>query len=487
MRIGFLIVLFALLLSGNFLSAQSVSFDPEIRKLYLDLDTIGGNKLLFKRYRVNSPDFIRLTGYREFLINILHQSKPGIEKFKIESTAWIQLLDKSREAGMSAQAAIAEMHLYRSVLAAQISDYKTSATDLIASYKIIAKSGADFNVNDRNKLSGILGVLFQQIPDQYAKYLKILGVRSSGLSGFNGLERYYGSALPGTAQRMEGYLMLVTALKEFSQDQGAAWKFIRAEGNPMMENSLIRYQSALAALKSGDCDTAGKLLETLVSADGKAPFPYWNYQLGRTKLYQDNPQSLVSFDKFIKDPGGDNYRHSAMALVAWYYLIHGKQDQVNEYIAKLKNLPAPLNMIDRQALNETSAEKLPNPYLLRMRFLFDGGYYEECLRNCEKILLAGELNESADGELLYRKARCEQCLGKTVPAIKSFQEVIARADKIKSYIVPNSALQAGYLYKKSGQTELARKYYNICLDLNKYGYREGINRQAQTALRELDK
>jgi Flp pilus assembly protein TadD len=78
-------------------------------------------------------------------------------------------------------------------------------------------------------------------------------------------------------------------------------------------------------------------------------------------------------------------------------------------------------------------------------------------------------------------------LGKTAAALNSFREVIARADKINSYIVPNSALQMGYIYKKTGQTELARKYYTVCLDLNKFAYRDGISRQAQAALRELDK
>jgi tetratricopeptide (TPR) repeat protein len=487
MRNGFLIVLFALLLSGNFLSAQSISFDPEIRKLYLDLDTVGGNRLLSQRYQVNSPDFVRLTAYREFLKALLNQSKIGTENFKSESSTWIQLLDKSRSSGIHTQVAIAEIRLYRSILAAQISDYKNSATDLITSYKIVARSGMDFNVNDRNKLSGIMGVLFQQIPDQYVKYLKLLGIRSAGLSGYNGLERYYGSALPGSAQRIEGYLLLVISHKEFSQDPSEAWRFIQAEGNPMMENPLIRYQCALSALKAGDCNTAVKLLETGLSEDGKAPFSYWNYQLGRTKLYQDSPESVVFFDKFLSDPGSDNYKHSAMSMAAWYYRIHGQQGRVENYIGNLRNLNAPLNMIDKQALNELSAVKLPNPYLLKMRFLFDGGYYQECLSDCEKMLLAGGISGPEDGELLYRKARSEQRLGKTAAALNSFREVIARADKINSYIVPNSALQMGYIYKKTGQTELARKYYTVCLDLNKFAYRDGISRQAQAALRELDK
>lgn len=487
MRKCFLIVLSALLLSGNQLSAQTGSFDPEIRNLYLNLDTLGGNRLLVQRYPADDPRFIRLIGYRDFLCNLLCQSKIKIDLYFRQSGTWLQLLEKSREPGGSVLAAKAEIHLYRAVLASQISDYKASATELLAAYKIIARSGMDFHVQDRNKLSGILGVLFQQVPDQYGKYLRLLGVRPSGLSGFNGLERYYSAAMPGSIERLEGYLLLITARKEFSQEPETAWKFIQAEGKLMLENPLIRYQSALAALKAGDCDSAVKLLESPPSGTEQVSFPYWTYQLGRTRLYQGNPESVTSFEKFLEAPSGDNYRHNALLMTGWYYLLHGQQDKARQFFARIRSLPAPLTSYDRQALNESADDRLPDPDILKIRLLFDGGYYDQCLEKSGKMILSGAYGDKEVGELYYRKARCEHRQGKIQPAIQDFLEVLERAEKIRDYIVPNSALQLGYLYKKTGQTKLARKYYAVCLDLNRYGHRDGLNRQAQTALRELDR
>ncbi len=487
MRIGFLIVLLNLVLSGNFIFAQSDPFDPAIRMLFLNLDTVAGNRLLNDRYKPHDAEYVRIAGYREFLGSLLHQSKANIEQFSRSSGAWLDLLEKADGDRLSNQAAMAEIHLYRSVLASQISDYKTSATEMIACYKIVARYGVDFSANDRNKLSGILGVLFHQIPDQYGKYLKLLGVRPSSLSGYNGLERYYGSARPGSAQRIEGYLLLISSMKELSPDPAAAWNFIRAEGQPMLDNPLVRYQSALAALKAGDCDMAVKLLENLPAGDVQAIFPYWFYQLGRTKLYQDNPGCPEYLARFLKNPGGDNYRHAAMAYSAWYFLIHGQRDKAYQILSGIKSLPEPLCVYDRQALNEATAEKLPTPELLKARFIFDGGYYDRCLDFCGKMIASGTYSGRDLGELYYRKARSEQRLGRSSDAIQTFMKVIDRENEIKTYVVPNSALQVGYLYKKAGQTDLARKYYHICLDLNKYGFRDGINRQAQAALRELDK
>ncbi len=487
MRISFLIVIAALLLSGNKLHGQPGSFDPEIRKFYLNTDTVAGNRLLKQRYAANNPEFLRIIGYREFLNCILHQSNVNTDLFFSRSDEWIRQLGKIRPASPGQLAASAEMHLYRAVLASQISDYKTSASELLSSYKIVAKSGAGFAASDRNKLSGILGVIFQQIPQQHLKYLKLVGVRPSGLSGFNGLERYYGAALPGTIERMEGYLMLVTALKEFSKDPAAAWNFVKTEGKPMLDNPLIRYQSSLAALKAGDCESALKLLDEKGLIPGKAAIPYWNYQTGRCLLYKNDLLAVTYLEKFIENPGGDNYRHSAMLMAGWYYLIHGRQDKAVDYFQRIQDLPAPLTVYDKQALAEAATEKMPDAEVLKARLLFDGGYYENCLDLCNGMIRSGKYGGSDEGELIYRVARSEQRLGRNDEAVKNFMEVINRESSIRSYLVPNSALQLGHIYNKSGQYELARKYYKVCVELNKYGLREGLNRQAQAALRELEK
>ena len=273
MRNCFLIVLAALVLSGIPLAGQTISSDPDIRKLYFNLDTLGANRLLNQRYRATDPQYLRIIGYRDFLHTLLFQSKSNIDLYFLQSDKWLQKLEKTRPADFSLRAAIAEIHLYRALLATHFSDYKASAVELFASYKVVAKYGSDFNSSDRNRLSGIIGVLLLQVPDEYVKYLKALGIRPSGLSGYNGLERYYSAALPGTIERLEGYLLLITAYKEFSQDPAAAWKFVKSEGVPMLDYPLIRYQSALAALKAGECESALKLLDPKANGNIRPAFP----------------------------------------------------------------------------------------------------------------------------------------------------------------------------------------------------------------------
>jgi len=487
MRNFFLIVLCVLLVSGNTLTGQDVSFEPEIRKFYFNLDTLAGNRLLVQRCQLNGPQYLRIIGYRDFLHTLLYQSKANLDHYFLQSENWLQRLEKIRPQNTFGLTAIAEIHLYRALLSSHFSDYKTAAAELYDSYKVVAKSGMDFTPSDRNKLSGIIGVLLRQVPDQYLKYLKVLGIRPTGLSGYNGLERYYSAAREGSFERMEGYLLMITALKEFSKDPQAAWNFVQAEGKLMLDSPLVRYQSALAALKAGDCESASSLLDPKADGAVRPAFPYWNYQLGRLKLYQMDPSAVDYLRKFLSDPGGDNYRHNALLMTGWFYVIDGKQDQAADYFSRVKNLPEPYTPYDKQALREASEGKLPDPDLLRVRVLFDGGRFDQCLGVCGKLIASGRFSAQEAGELWYRKARCEQRLGRVAPAIQSYLGVIEQSGSMKSYIVPNAALQLGNLYKNSGQSELARKYYKLCLELNKYGYREGISRQAEVALKELEK
>jgi tetratricopeptide (TPR) repeat protein len=486
MRTHFLIVLSALVLSGNPIAGQTGSDFRELRTHYFNLDTAAGNRLLNRLIPVNGPDYLRAISYRDFLLNMLSQSRSGFELFTLQSRDRIQLLEKARPSTPGIQASIAEIHLYRAVLASQFSDYKSSATDLITAYRVVTRSGTEMAAPDRNKLSGILGILFGQIPEQHTRYLRLLGIRVSGLSGYNGLERYYTAAVPGSVERMEGFLLMVTALKEFDPDPAAAWNFVKSEGRPMMDNPLVRYQCAMAALRAGDCGSAITLLDIRTGDPVRTLFPYWNYQLGRCKLYREDDDAIVGLEAFLQAPGGDNFRHSAQLKAGWYHTLRGDPARAADCYSKVRLLPEPINTYDRQALNEANEQVVHDPSLLRARLLFDGGYYEGCLALCRESVLSGRYGDRDQGEFLYRQARCEQRLGRTSSAISSFLGVVQRASAIQSYLVPNAALQLGHLYKSSGQLDLARKYYHVCLETNRYGHREGIKRQAQLALTELE-
>lgn len=468
-------------------AGQTVDQPGNIKKAYLNLDYKLGNSLLSATLSPDSPEYIRMAALRDFLSCLLRQSEGASSGFYSKAEYWRNKLIRMEPRSPVNYATTAELSIYRAVLASQFSDYRTSSAALIQAYHEIEKNGKYMDVADLNKLSGILGVLFSQVPDKAMKILKVAGIGASGLRSFDGLMDYYSGSAPGSAGQLEGWLLLVTAYKEFSSNPARSREFILQEGDLFPDNPLVCYQSALASLKAGFNNEAIRLLENGMKASPDGSFPLWNYQLGRCYLNRMDPKAAVYLEKFLAAPGGETYRHIGSLRLAWHFLINGERNKALALFKEIKQLPEARSVYDQHAVREAESGILPDVDLIRLRLLFDGGYYEQCLSGCQAIEQRGNLTGVSAVEEKYRKARCLQRMNRTDEAIGSYLQVLEQAGKVRSYWLPNSALQLGYLYKEKGQTDLALKYFNICLDINKYGYREGINRQARAALDELSR
>jgi len=466
---------------------QTVVQTENVKKAYLNLDYKLGNSLLSATLSPDSPEYIRMAALRDFLSCLLRQSEGANAGFYTKAAYWRNMLTGMEPRSPVNHATTAELSVYRAVLASQFSDYRTSASALIQAYQDIEKNGRYMDVSDLNKLSGILGVLFSQVPDKAMKILKVAGIGASGLRSFDGLMDYYSGSAPGSSGQLEGWLLLVTAYKEFSSNPAKSREFIIQEGDLFPGNPLVCYQSALAFLKAGFNDEAIRLLENGIRTSPDGSFPLWNYQLGRCYLNRMDSKAAVYLEKFLAAPGGATYRHIGSLRLAWYFLINGEPNKAQALFKEITQLPKALSVYDQHAVREAESGMLPDADLIRLRLLFDGGYYDRCLAGCEALELTEDLTGVSAVEEKYRKARCLQRMNRTDEAIGSYLKVLDQMGKVRSYWLPNSALQLGYLYKEKGQTDLALKYFNICLDINKYGYREGINRQARTALDELSR
>ena len=463
------------------------SGDPagDIRISYLNLDRRSGNIQLAAHYPDQSAVSIRLTALRDFLDCLMDQTAIATDRFHSRADYWIPFLKKQEPADPVGTAACIEISLYQAVLASQLSDYKTASLSLIRAYREIEKNGQILSVPDRDKLSGILGILFSVVPEQAARILRMTGVKPAVLGSFAGLRKYYEESVPGTADRLEGWLLMVTSLKEFSEDTEQAWEFVQQQGNPFPGNPLVLYQSALAALKAGHNDEAIRLLEATPDGFPKPLFPAWNYQLGRCYLNRLDLRAEACLNSFLEDPGGETYRHIATLRLAWSRLVHGQPDEFRQLAQAILTLPQPRTPYDKHAVREVKGTDVPDAELIRLRLLFDGGYYDRCLNGCLLRRQDPFLSGRDAAELDYRTARCYHRLGRREEAISHYLRVISQRDQVQSYWLPNSALQAGFLYKEKGQQDLARTYFELALKLNRYGYREGIERQAKAALAGL--
>ena len=455
------------------------SYDDQMRAiLNLDLTTnqpVDFNASSLPEYRVKRT--------REFVRMMFVQSKEDYLAFLAATEQDFIEIKPVRMNPFKAYLEV-EWHLMLAFSSSQFMEYNKAVVELLRAWK-----GADQNrkllpAGLQDRLFGIMGVLFDQVPESYRKLLPVVGIDFMPGLGFERLERCYRRAKKGSLEQLENALILLVAQYEFSDDHREAWLIGKEMETCLTSNPLVGFLLSLAALKAGENETAIPLMiragELAVHRPG-----IMDYQLGRMYLYQGSGLAKDYLERFLSTYIGDNYVKSAWQKLGWYHVVQGDYKGYQHCSIRARQTKIASNDSDEQADRDMASERIPDPQLLRLRLLFDGGYYSTCLA------LARELESDEypvkDGlpEIHYRMGRSLYAMGNKNDAVTQFRKVITAEEKPDSYILPYSAYYLGLISMEKGQPDKAKDYLSTCLKLNRFGYRDGIQRKAQKLLRAL--
>ncbi len=456
--------------------------------LNLDLDSNQEADLQFKNRFFNQYYMV----YQQFLRTMVCQS---FENHARLSALVDIILDLGRDQKQDIRedfektSYISGSLLLRAVSAAQYGEYANSAKDLYRAYRYyLDMVKLQPNHNSTKIYGGILAILYGKLPNEYYNWLAIIGIRLDPEDGFRQLkEVYYSTRESGGTENLEPALIVIIALKEFDEDPKAAWHFIQMEGLKKHSNVLVRYYSAVAAFRAGYTHEALQLIDDLDKHGEAEKIPYAYYMKGRFLLYQDDPLAIEAFKKFFMLNRGENYIKSAWQKMGWYFIMQDKKAMASDCFQKVGSEGYNFLSADQQALREVENESVPLKDILRLRLLFDGGFYEKCLDNCSHFEKSRyrDLSNRQIVEVLYRQARSHQYLGNHARALDYYRQIVEDFTDVPSYQVPNAALQAGILLGISGQKQEAEIMLSKCLKINNYGYQATIRREAHSEKRKL--
>jgi len=482
-RTSCLIFIFGFLLLGS-VNGQ-VSYSDQAVRAALELNFKQADSLLSHSSEdIHSVSWIRSQSFQEFLKVLLRQNDAGYRHFCIAMEQWLNGLNKLPDFTLGRDAAKCEIWLYKAVLSSQFSDYQKSAWSTYTAWKIYKHHQSGMTPGERDKFAGILLLIFEQVPNQYHQYLKILGIRTEGADGLVLLQRYYRSALPGSLEQLEGVLLLLSAANGFNKHPDEIDLWIQEGVAGMPSNILVDYLIALYLLKSGNNESA---LQHLLEHTAPDPhlFPYWYYQVGRMKLYRHDRDASVWLEQFLRSGKDLNLHKSAWQKLSWYHLLSAQTEAYYIDRQQVLNEGPSVHPADAEAVDEVTGGQSEDPRRVALRILFDGGYYRLCIHKGMAALQV--ITEPViRAEVHYRLARSFQQIKDYPSALVHFQKVIDARQFVDQYWLPNSALQMGLMYLDMHQLEQAHKYLRLCLKLNHYGYRQGIRREAETALRRID-
>ncbi|MCF8217930.1 MAG: tetratricopeptide repeat protein [Bacteroidales bacterium] len=382
-----------------------------------------------------------------------------------------------------------------SVSYGRFKQYLNAAVKFKKAYKLTHKLVQQYpDYMPAKMLYGTMLVIFGSTPDDFEWVLNLLNIEGQIQEGLIMLEEvFHHQYSMENPKYMEESLMLLTfAHCKFKPESDKLKKIYEYYQHPDIDGlitscPLIRYNAVDLVKNLSDNEQALAYMQRAYPVYPDIPFYYLDYYLkGLSKLQKLNFNAKRYFEAYINQYPGDIYKKAAVQKLAWIALLENGKDGYEEKFEQINDFSFDAKGSDDAAQKEFDNNNRPNPYLLKVRLLFDGGYYKRALTQLVSYRPSHIYTSDKDRlEFIYRLARIHHKLTNYPKAITHYKMTVDIGKEKKFYFAANAALQLGIIYAEKNQYEKARNILEQCLEMDPESYKYGIHRKAKAQLKEI--
>ncbi len=487
-------LLLVILISLSQLKAKAnFSYDTnciDAYKAILSLRLNDARQLIQKEKQQNPQNGITvlLDNYVDYFGLLASENKNEYEKLKDHQSNRISALEDNDSNSPFYLFSQAEVYLQWSFLKAKFGEYVSSAFDAkkaIGLLKDNAEKYPDF-LPDQKSMA-LVNVIFGSIPANLKGVTRFLGMSGNVQAGLKQLEELR-IELPKSNYSFynDEVIFYLCNINIDVLHNNAAYPKLIGYLSGMESTSLLKsFLQGHIASKTAHNDDAITYLEASPGSSQYISLPEIDYILGVAKLNRMDSDAPVFLDKFIKDYKGTSYIKDAYIKLAYFYLLQNDGEKYDYYVKLAKNRGYAINEKDKQALREANDVK-PNLDLLRTRFYFDGGYYNQALTQ----LLNKDVNSFKllrdKIEYYYRLGRIYEKTDKLNEALSSYQWAVNLGKTTSYYYSANAALNIGRIFEEKRNYKKAADYFNQALDMKNHEYQNDIDNDAKAGLKRLN-
>jgi hypothetical protein len=491
-RILLIAIFFFLFSDISLISAENYfKISPGIKKAYSVIHNLKlkeGQKILdsLKRTEPGNMMVYHIEDYIDFykiFINEDYNEFVQLEKNRDYRLSKIATGDKKSPYYRFCEA---EIKLHWALGRLKFEEYFTTLRELKSAHDLLTENSRlypDFAINKKS-LSAI-HALVGTFPDTYKNLLSLF----SGLSGSIKIgAKEAEEAINFTKKKEclfkdEIYTIAAFIALHLENNKEKAWNLILSAKLKTSVSPLACFVVSNIASKTGRNDEAVSILIKRPVSKDRLPFYYLDYMLGKSLLYRLDTDANIHLLKFIQNFRGINYIKDAYLKLAWYELIIKKnENNYRKYIEKTIKEGKTIVDEDKTALKEASLSGSPNPDLLKSRLLFDGSYFTKAYKYLEINKSKFTASNKDYPEYNYRMGRILQMLNNNFDALTRFNNAIQIGKKNDFYFACSSALQSGIIYENMNDKKNAKKYYNICLNIEPQEYKNSLHQKAKAGL-----
>ncbi len=432
---------------------------------------------------------VLLDNYIDYLYLLTTENKTEYEKFKDKKSDRIDVLEDNDKNSPYYLFTQAEVYLQSGMVKARFGDYVSSTLDFKKAKGLLTDNEEKYKgfLPDQKSL-GLIDVVFGAIPSNLKKMAGFLGIRGNSANGLRQLERFRG-AIASTQFNYyndEAVFLLSFTYVDVMHNRNA-YNYLSPLLDGMNDKSALKsYLQGYVAFKTGHADEAIKYLEGTPKGSQYTTIPMTDYLLGNAKLCSMDTDADDYLAKFLNETQSVNYIKDSYLKLAYYYLLHANAAKYSYYLTFVRSKGTADDEKDKQALKEANDAR-PDINLLKARFYFDGGFYNNALTQL-KTVDVNDLNNLRDKiELYYRFGRTYDMMNNFDGALNYYQRTINMGRNQSYYFAANSALNLGMLYEQRHDSKKAADYYNMALQMKNHEYQNSIDTQAKEGLGRLGK
>jgi len=430
-----------------------------------------------------------IENYSDYLKIQIGEEKVDFEKFKKNKEKRLEIIKDDKSKSPWYLYSQAEINLQWAANRLKFGEYFTAAFEMNKAYRLIQENTKKYpNFIPNKKSLGLLYTLIGSVPEQYNWILSIIGMEGNiktGLTLMDEAIQEMKSDSDYSIMLEECYFLYAFLKMNLDNNKKDLEKLLTELKDS--DFLLLNFASSRIASKLGQNDLAIYILENRKIDSDHYPFHYLDYLLGVNKQNKMDDECLVHFKNYLNNFKGKNYKKSTLMRMSWHYHIRGDKEKYMLYKNRINSFEGKQVDADREAQSYYSDTKVPHVNLLKARLLFDGGYSDLAVEELEKINSVDFLKNSKNNlEYFYRYGRCMEQMNKHEVAIKYYKKTILSGQNEPYYFAAKSALQIGLLYEIDNNQEEAKRYFNICIEMEDHQYEQGIEQKAKAGLNRLN-
>lgn len=485
---------------SNVLVSQNnyFTFDSIQNKIYheaIQLKTVSAKKNITFEY---SHEPLNLATHlseeaADFYAVIALSSKESFELYKVKNLERISLFEESSLKSPFVKFSLSEFYLHRAILRVLFGEKIKAVFDLKKARANVLKNIEEypgFTLNYKPK--SLLNILLGSIPPSVKWASGLVSLKGDYNQGLVELSRllnytYVTDIYDCFFYEVLTYKIIISQQASISindNKQLNTYFTTLSVKNELVKNQLLLYAWADNLLKNGQNEKANKLL--LSGERNEDYITFWPIEFLKGITFQNklDQSCVVFYNSYIQGVRKGNYVNACYQRLAWQSLLNNSLSGYNNMIKKM-DYSCQSTEQDQAACFEFKSGNVPNIQLLKVRLLFDGGYFEKASLEIKKIVPEKLSKKFHQLEYYYRLARIFDKKQNYSQALFLYNKVIIDGSGFENYFAANAALNAGSVCETQKDKIKAGFYYKKCLSLSPNQYKESIHQKAKIGLERL--